>query len=67
MRETVEWYVANRTWWERVLSEAYRAANALYLDGHLRLQRAAELVIDGSEERNILWFGRGQGGFEWWK
>ena len=32
LRETVEWYVANRTWWERVLSEAYRAANALYLE-----------------------------------
>jgi dTDP-glucose 4,6-dehydratase len=31
LRRTVEWYLANRTWWERVLSEAYRAANALYL------------------------------------
>jgi dTDP-glucose 4,6-dehydratase len=28
---TVEWYLANRHWWERVLSEAYRAASALYL------------------------------------
>lgn len=31
LRETVAWYLANRTWWERVLSEAYRAANELYL------------------------------------
>jgi len=31
LRETVDWYLANRTWWERVLSEAYRAANAMYL------------------------------------
>jgi dTDP-glucose 4,6-dehydratase len=31
LRETVEWYAANRSWWERVRSEAYRAANALYL------------------------------------
>ncbi len=29
--ETVEWYLSHRAWWERVLSEAYRAANALYL------------------------------------
>jgi dTDP-glucose 4,6-dehydratase len=28
---TVEWYVANRTWWERVLTEAYRSATTLYL------------------------------------
>jgi len=28
---TVDWYVSNRSWWERVLSEAYRAASALYL------------------------------------
>ena len=33
LRETVEWYVANRPWWERVKSEAYRATNALYLGG----------------------------------
>ena len=33
LSETVEWYLANRTWWERVLSEAYRAASALYLAG----------------------------------
>jgi dTDP-glucose 4,6-dehydratase len=30
---TVEWYVAHRSWWERVRSEAYRTAHALYLDG----------------------------------
>lgn len=28
---TVRWYLENRPWWERVLSEAYRAATALYL------------------------------------
>ena len=28
---TVEWYAANQVWWERVLTEAYRATNALYL------------------------------------
>jgi dTDP-glucose 4,6-dehydratase len=28
---TVTWYLAHREWWERVLSEAYRASNALYL------------------------------------
>jgi len=28
---TVDWYMSNRSWWERVLSEAYRAASALYL------------------------------------
>jgi dTDP-glucose 4,6-dehydratase len=31
LADTVEWYLGNRTWWERVLSEAYRAAHALYL------------------------------------
>jgi len=31
LAETVEWYLGNRTWWERVLSEAYRAASAMYL------------------------------------
>jgi len=31
LAETVQWYLENRTWWERVLSEAYRAARALYL------------------------------------
>ena len=31
LADTVRWYVENRTWWERVLSEAYRAANAMYL------------------------------------
>jgi dTDP-glucose 4,6-dehydratase len=29
--ETVDWYLRNRTWWERVLNEAYRASNAMYL------------------------------------
>ena len=28
---TVAWYLERRPWWERVLSEAYRASNALYL------------------------------------
>ncbi len=28
---TVRWYLENRSWWERVLSEAYRATNTLYL------------------------------------
>src|SRR3989441_4799795 len=31
LRKTVRWYVENPRWWERVLSEAYRASNALYL------------------------------------
>ena len=30
---TVTWYLEHRAWWERVLSEAYRASNALYLKG----------------------------------
>ena len=29
--DTIEWYLTHRTWWERVLSEAYRAASALYI------------------------------------
>ena len=29
--ETVRWYEENREWWGRVTSEAYRAAEALYL------------------------------------
>jgi dTDP-glucose 4,6-dehydratase len=29
--DTVDWYVDNQPWWERVKSEAYRAAHALYL------------------------------------
>jgi dTDP-glucose 4,6-dehydratase len=33
LEQTVAWYLANRRWWERVLSEAYRASNALYLKG----------------------------------
>ena len=28
---TVTWYLEHRAWWERVLSEAYRASNTLYL------------------------------------
>lgn len=31
LAETVAWYRGNSIWWERVLSEAYRAASALYL------------------------------------
>jgi len=31
LAETIAWYLNNRTWWERVLSEAYRAAITLYL------------------------------------
>ncbi len=30
---TVRWYLDHRRWWERVLSEAYRASAALYLKG----------------------------------
>ncbi len=29
--ETVDWYVENRQWWQRVQTEAYLASNALYL------------------------------------
>ncbi|HYD53814.1 MAG TPA: GDP-mannose 4,6-dehydratase, partial [Gemmatimonadaceae bacterium] len=32
LRETVRWYLEHESWWRRVLSEAYRATNALYLD-----------------------------------
>ena len=28
---TVEWYRSNEAWWSRVLTEAYRATNALYI------------------------------------
>jgi dTDP-glucose 4,6-dehydratase len=28
---TVRWYLEHRRWWDRVVSEAYRASNALYL------------------------------------
>lgn len=31
--ETVRWYQDNREWWGRVTSEAYRAAESLYLKG----------------------------------
>ncbi len=31
LEATVNWYLSRREWWERVLSEAYRAANTLYL------------------------------------
>ena len=30
---TVRWYLDHRSWWERVLNEAYKASNALYLHG----------------------------------
>lgn len=36
LQETVAWYLDHRTWWERVLSEAYRTANAMYLAGDAR-------------------------------
>jgi dTDP-glucose 4,6-dehydratase len=32
LAETIQWYERNRGWWQRVENEAYRAANALYLD-----------------------------------
>jgi dTDP-glucose 4,6-dehydratase len=31
LAETVMWYLSHRSWWGRVLSEAYRASTALYL------------------------------------
>jgi dTDP-glucose 4,6-dehydratase len=31
LAQTVRWYVEHRPWWEHVLNEAYRAAEALYL------------------------------------
>jgi dTDP-glucose 4,6-dehydratase len=31
LKSTVQWYVEHREWWQRVLNEAYRATNALYL------------------------------------
>ncbi len=31
LASTVEWYLQHRSWWERVLSEAYRVAAAIYL------------------------------------
>ena len=31
LSETVAWYVEHQSWWKRVLSEAYKASNALYL------------------------------------
>jgi dTDP-glucose 4,6-dehydratase len=31
IQATVNWYLENRRWWERVLSEAYRATSSLYL------------------------------------
>jgi len=33
LRETVAWYQEHRVWWERVLNEAYRTANVMYLGG----------------------------------
>jgi dTDP-glucose 4,6-dehydratase len=32
LMDTVEWYMNNIAWWEDVLSEAYRAANDLYMN-----------------------------------
>jgi dTDP-glucose 4,6-dehydratase len=32
LETTVQWYLDHRAWWERVVSEAYRASNALYLN-----------------------------------
>jgi len=34
LAQTVKWYLDHRRWWERVLNEAYRASNALYLKGN---------------------------------
>ena len=34
LAQTVEWYLRNRRWWERVINEAYRASNELYLKSH---------------------------------
>lgn len=31
LAETVQWYLDHRGWWERVLTEAYRATGAMYL------------------------------------
>ena len=31
LRDTVDWYLRNREWWQRVLTEAYQASNAMYL------------------------------------
>ena len=32
LAETIQWYENNQNWWRRVENEAYRTANALYLD-----------------------------------
>ena len=32
LAQTVEWYVTNPEWWQRVQSEAYRASQSLYLN-----------------------------------
>ena len=31
LRQTVDWYLAQERWWRRVQSEAYLAAQSLYL------------------------------------
>jgi dTDP-glucose 4,6-dehydratase len=31
LTDTVSWYLTRRSWWERIVNEAYRAANDLYL------------------------------------
>jgi dTDP-glucose 4,6-dehydratase len=42
LRATVDWYVAHRGWWERVLSEAYRATNELYLGASAERREGGE-------------------------
>lgn len=37
LRETVQWYRTTRVWWERVISEAYRVANVVYLRSPLNV------------------------------
>jgi dTDP-glucose 4,6-dehydratase len=32
IRTTVDWYLSDRPWWERVLNEAYQTASSIYLD-----------------------------------
>ena len=31
LRMTIQWYLSNAAWWQRVANEAYKAANDLYL------------------------------------
>jgi dTDP-glucose 4,6-dehydratase len=39
LESTVQWYLDHRRWWERVLSSAYQAANAMYLGSARRQGR----------------------------